>query len=77
MLCLVVQSCPTLCDPMDCSPARLLYPWGASRQEYLSGLLCPPPEDFPNPGMKPRSPILQVDSLLFEPPENPFNTIKL
>ena len=21
------QSCPALCDPMDCSPARLLCPW--------------------------------------------------
>ena len=21
------QSCPTLCSPMDCSPARLLCPW--------------------------------------------------
>ena len=24
---LTVQSCPTLCDPMDCKPARLLCPW--------------------------------------------------
>ena len=24
---LVAQSCPTLCDPMDCSPIRLLCPW--------------------------------------------------
>ena len=23
-----------------------------SRQEYWSGLLCPPPEDLPNPGIK-------------------------
>ena len=23
----LLQSCPTLCDPMDCSPSRLLYPW--------------------------------------------------
>ena len=34
-----------------------------SRQEYLSGLPCPPPGDLPNPGIKPRSPILQADSL--------------
>ena len=28
MLCAkLLQSCPTLCDPMDCSPSRLLYPW--------------------------------------------------
>ena len=23
----VAQSCPTLCNPMDCSPTRLLHPW--------------------------------------------------
>ena len=37
MKVLVTRSCPTLCDPMDCSPARLLWPWGVSRQEHLSG----------------------------------------
>ena len=26
-----------------------------SRQEYWSGLPCPPPEDLPNPGIKPMS----------------------
>ena len=39
---------------------------GFSRQEYWSGLPCPPPEDLPNPGIKPESspsPALQVDSL--------------
>ena len=35
-----------------------------SRQEHWSGLPCPPPGDLPNPGVKPRSPALQVDSLL-------------
>ena len=43
------QSCSTLGDPMDCSPP------GSSRQEYWSGLLCPPPGDLPHPGIKPRS----------------------
>ena len=56
------------------SPARLLCPWGFSRQEYWSGLPCPPPRDFPNPGIKPRSPTLQGDSLLSEPPGKPKNT---
>ena len=28
---------------------------GFSRQEYWSGLPCPPPGDFPNPGIKPVS----------------------
>ena len=42
-------------------------PWGFSKQEYWSGLLCPPPLDLPNPGIKLRSPSLQADSLLSEP----------
>ena len=28
---------------------------GFFRQEYSSGLLCPPPRDLPNPGIKPTS----------------------
>ena len=28
---------------------------GFSRQEYWSGLPCPPPGDFPDPGIKPMS----------------------
>ena len=39
---------------------------GFSREEYWGGLPCPPPGDLPNPGIKPRSPALQVDSLLSE-----------
>ena len=47
---------------------------GFSRQEYWSGLPCPPPGDLPNPGVEPRSPALQVDSLPSEPPGKPKNT---
>ena len=47
---------------------------GFSRQEYWSGLPCPPPGDLPNPGIKPRSPMLQADSLPSEPPGKPKNT---
>jgi len=39
---------------------------GFSRQEYWSGLPCPPSGDPPDPGMEPRSPALQADSLLSE-----------
>ena len=42
-----------------------------SRQEYWSGLPFPPSEDLPDPGIKPRSPALQADSLPSEPPEKP------
>ena len=41
---------------------------GFSRQGYWSGLPCPPPGDLPNPGIEPRSPTLQADSLPSEPP---------
>ena len=39
---------------------------GFPRQEYWSGLPCPPPGDLPDPGIKPaspESPTLQMDSL--------------
>ena len=42
-----------------------------SRPEYWSGLPCPPPRDLPNPGIKPRSPALQMDSLPAEPQGKP------
>ena len=38
--------------------ARLLCPWGFSRQEFWSGSPCPPPGDLPNPVIQPRSPAL-------------------
>ena len=41
---------------------------GFSRQEYWSGLPFPSPGDLPDPGIKPRSPALQVDALTSEPP---------
>ena len=55
-------------------PVRLLCFWGFSRQEYWSGLPCPPPGDLPNPGIEPRCPALQADSLLIESPGKPKNT---
>ena len=38
---------------------------GSSRQEFWSGLLCPPPRDLPDPGIEPVSPVtpaFQADS---------------
>ena len=54
-------------------PTRLLCPWEFSRQEYWSGLPCPPPGDLPNPQIEPRSPALQADSFPSEPPGEPKN----
>ena len=42
-----------------------------SRPEYWSGCPFPSPEALPNPGIKPRSPTLQADSLPAEPPGKP------
>ena len=67
VLCLAAQSCLTLRDPMDCTPPGSPV-HGFSRQEYRSGLPFPPPEDLPHPGIEPRSPTLQADSLSSEPP---------
>ena len=47
---------------------------GFSRQEYWIGLPCSPPRDLPNPGIKPRSPALQVASLPAESPGKAMNT---
>ena len=61
-----LQSCLTLCDPMDCSPPGSSV-HGFSGQEYWSGLPFPPPGDRPDAGIElesPASPALQADSLL-------------
>jgi len=49
------------------------WKWSHSRQEYWSGLPFPSPGDLPNPGIKPRSPALQIGTLPSEPPGKPWN----
>ena len=48
--------CPTLCDPMDYAVHGIL------QAKILECVPVPSPGDLPNPGIEPRSPILQVDS---------------
>ena len=55
---LVIQSCPTLCNPMDCCP-----PGSSVQEEYWSGLLYPSPGDLHDLGFEPGSHALQADSL--------------
>ena len=103
-----VKSCLTLLDPMECSlpgpsvhgifQARILewvaitfskcyayIQWNTdseseshsmefSRPEYWSGWSFPSAGDLPNPGIEPRSPSLQADSLPVEPQGKPKNT---
>ena len=46
---------------------------GFSRQDYSSGLPCPPPGDLPNPGIKPTSPALADGFYITEPPWKPIS----
>ena len=63
------QSCPTLCNPMDCRlPYQAPLSMGFSRQEYWSGLPFSSPGDLPNPGIEPGIPALEADALTSEPP---------
>ena len=75
--CCAVLSCSGVSDslqPYGQQPARLLCPWGFSRQEYWNGLPCPSPGDPPNLGIEPSSLAWQVDSLPSEPPGKPKKT---
>ena len=72
VLCLVAQLCLTLCDPMDSSlPDSSVHGdspgknTGVSFHALLQGIF---------PGIKPRCPTLQVDSLSSKPPEKLKNT---
>jgi len=60
--CAVTKSCPTLCNPMDCTCQAPLS-MGFSRQEYWSGLSFPPPEDLLDPWTEPTSPSFQPPHL--------------
>ena len=44
---------------------------GFSRQQYWNGFPFRSPGDLPDPGMQPRFPALQADSLPSEPPGKP------
>ena len=55
-------------------PHGLYSPWNSPDQNTGMGSLSPSPGDLPHPGIKPRSPTLQVDSFPAEPPGKPKNT---
>ena len=48
-----LQSCPTLCDCMDYITCQAPLSMEFFRQEYWSGLPCPPSGNLPDPGIKP------------------------
>ena len=61
---LVAQSCPTLCNPMDCSPADSAV-HGILQERIMEWVAFPTPGDVPNPGIEPGSPALPAVSLPF------------
>ena len=68
-VCLVAQSCLTLCDSLDCSlPGSSVH--GVFQARILEWIALPFPGDLSNPGMEPVSlgiPALQADSFPAEP----------
>ena len=67
----VTESCPTLSTPWTVAqqfPPSMDF----SRQEYWSALPFPSPGDLPEPRIEPRSPALQADAFLAEPPGKPL-----
>ena len=49
-----LQSCPTLCDPMDCSPLGSSV-HGILQAKILEWVACPSPGNLPNLGTEPVS----------------------
>ena len=72
MLCLVAQPCPTLWDPMDCSPPGSSVHVDSPGKNMGVGCHTLLQGDLPNPEIKPRFLELQVDSLPSEPPGKPI-----
>ena len=68
----VAQLCLTLCDPMDSSqPGSSVH--GIFQARILDWVAISFSGDLPNPGIEPRSPTLQADTLPSEPPGKLLN----
>ena len=67
---LIAQLCLTLCNPMDCSlPGFSVH--GILQARILEWVVILFSRGCSNPGIRPRSPAWQADSLLSEPPGKP------
>ena len=72
-MCLVAQSRPTLCDPMEWSPPGSSV-HGILQARILEWVAIPSSRGSSQPRIEPSSCALQMDSLLSEPPGKPKNT---
>ena len=78
VLCLVAQSCPTFCDPMDpMDPHQAPLSMAILQARILEWFAMPSSQDLPNSWMEPRSPALLADSLPAELPGKPYLNIIL
>jgi len=57
---LLTQSCPALCNPMDCSPPGSSV-HGILLARILEWVAMPSSGDLPNPGVEPRFPASQTE----------------
>ena len=67
-MCVCAQTCPTLCDPMDCRVFQAPLFMRFLRQKYWSGLPFLTPEDLPDSGTEPVSPALAHRFFAIKPP---------
>ena len=73
LICLITQSCPNLCDPLDCSPPGS-YVHGIFQARILEWVAISSSRESSDSGMEPMSPqslAWQVDSLPTEPSQKP------
>ena len=66
----VAQSCPSLWDPVDYGACQA----PVSQARILEWVAFPSPGDLSDPGIEPRSPASQADSLPSDSPEKPLKT---
>ena len=67
---LVAQSCPTLCDPMDCHPPGSSV-HGILQARILEWVAISSPGDLPSPEIEPRSSALAGEFFTTEPQGKP------
>ena len=71
------QSYMTLCHPMDCNPPGSSV-YGILQARIREWVAIPSPGALPSPGIEPKYPALQADSLPSEPPgrpKRPYNMV--
>ena len=69
ILALLLSRVQLFVTPWTSPPGSSIH--GNFPDKNTRGLPCPPPGALPNPGIEPRSSVLQADSLLSEPPGKP------